>query len=59
MTTAYPYILVVNPELPAKTLQELVALAKSKPDAMNYGSTGVGPPTIWSPSCSTARPASR
>jgi tripartite-type tricarboxylate transporter receptor subunit TctC len=42
MTTAYPYILVVNAELPAKTLQELVALAKSKPDAMNYGSTGVG-----------------
>ena len=42
MTTAYPYILAVNAELPAKTLQELVALAKSKPDAMNYGSTGVG-----------------
>jgi tripartite-type tricarboxylate transporter receptor subunit TctC len=42
MTTAYPYILAVNAELPAKTLQELVALAKSKPEAMNYGSTGVG-----------------
>ncbi|MDP1841031.1 MAG: tripartite tricarboxylate transporter substrate binding protein [Reyranella sp.] len=42
MTTAYPYILVVNSELPAKTLQEFVALAKSKPGAMNYGSTGVG-----------------
>src|SRR5476651_547141 len=42
MTTAYPYILVVNPDLPVKSLQELVALAKSKPGAMNYGSTGVG-----------------
>ncbi|MDB5489557.1 MAG: hypothetical protein JWQ58_3272, partial [Reyranella sp.] len=42
MTTAYPYILVVNSEMPAKTLQEFVALAKSKPGAMNYGSTGVG-----------------
>ncbi len=42
MTTAYPYMLVVTSELPAKTLQEFVALAKSKPDAMNYGSTGVG-----------------
>jgi tripartite-type tricarboxylate transporter receptor subunit TctC len=42
MTTAYPYILVVNAELSAKTLQEFVALAKSKPGAMNYGSTGVG-----------------
>jgi len=42
MTTAYPYVLVVNSELPAKTLHDLVALAKSKPDSMNYGSTGVG-----------------
>ncbi len=42
MTTSYPYILVVNADLPAKTLQEFVALAKSKPGAMNYGSTGVG-----------------
>ena len=42
MTTAYPYILVVNAELPAKTLAEFVALAMAKPDSMNYGSTGVG-----------------
>ena len=42
MTTGYPYILVVNAELPVKTLQEFVALARSKPGAMNYGSTGVG-----------------
>lgn len=42
MTTAYPYILVVNPKLPVKTLQEFVALAKSKPGEFNYGTTGVG-----------------
>jgi tripartite-type tricarboxylate transporter receptor subunit TctC len=42
MTTAYPYVLVVNSESPAKTLQEFVALAKSKPGGLNYGSTGVG-----------------
>lgn len=42
MTTAYPYVMVVNADLPAKTLAEFVALAKAKPDAMNYGSTGVG-----------------
>ena len=42
MTTAYPYMLVVNAALPAKTLAEFVALAKAKPDSMNYGSTGVG-----------------
>ncbi|HKA80311.1 MAG TPA: tripartite tricarboxylate transporter substrate binding protein [Xanthobacteraceae bacterium] len=42
MTTAYPYILVVNAKLPVKSLQEFVALARSKPGAMNYGTTGIG-----------------
>jgi tripartite-type tricarboxylate transporter receptor subunit TctC len=42
MTTSYPYILVVNPSLGVKTVAELVALAKSKPGALNYGTTGVG-----------------
>jgi tripartite-type tricarboxylate transporter receptor subunit TctC len=42
MTTAYPYILVVNADLPVTSLQEFVALARSKPGTMNYGSTGVG-----------------
>jgi tripartite-type tricarboxylate transporter receptor subunit TctC len=42
MTTAYPYILVVNAKLPVKSLQEFVALAKSKPGSMNYGTTGIG-----------------
>lgn len=42
MTTGYPYILVVNADLPAKTLQEFVALARARPGTMNYGSTGVG-----------------
>jgi putative tricarboxylic transport membrane protein len=42
MTTAYPYILVVNAKLPVRSLQDFVALAKSKPGAMNYGTTGIG-----------------
>jgi tripartite-type tricarboxylate transporter receptor subunit TctC len=42
MTTAYPYIMVVNPALGVKTLQEFVALAKSQPGKLNYGTTGVG-----------------
>ena len=42
MTTAYPYILVVNSKLPVKDVKEFVALAKSKPGELNYGSTGVG-----------------
>lgn len=35
-----PYILVVNPAVPAKTVAELVSLAKAKPDALSYGSSG-------------------
>ena len=35
-------ILLVNPALPAKTLAELIALARSRPDGLTYGSQGVG-----------------
>jgi tripartite-type tricarboxylate transporter receptor subunit TctC len=42
MTTSYPYVLVVNPSLGVKSVAELVALAKSKPGALNYGTAGVG-----------------
>jgi tripartite-type tricarboxylate transporter receptor subunit TctC len=35
-------LLVVNPSIPAKTVSELVSLAKSKPGALSYGSAGVG-----------------
>ncbi len=37
-------ILVANPNLPANNVAEFVALAKSKPGTLNYGSTGVGNP---------------
>jgi len=36
------YVLVVNPELPAKTVSEFVALAKARPGQLNYASTGHG-----------------
>jgi len=42
MTTYFPYILVVNAKLPVHSLQDLVALVKSKPGEFNYGTTGVG-----------------
>lgn len=38
----FPNVLVVPPSLGVKTLAELIALAKSKPGQLNYGSTGVG-----------------
>jgi len=37
-----PLALVVNPALPARSVQELVALAKSRPGQLNYSSPGVG-----------------
>lgn len=37
-----PHVLVVNPALPVKTVQEFIALAKAKPGTMNYGSGGNG-----------------
>ena len=37
-----PNMLVVHPALPAKTVKELIALAKARPGQMNYGSSGNG-----------------
>ena len=37
-----PMVVVVNNELPAKNVDELVAYAKSKPGMLNYGSAGTG-----------------
>jgi tripartite-type tricarboxylate transporter receptor subunit TctC len=35
-------VLVVNPALPVKSAADLIALAKSKPGTLNYGSSGTG-----------------
>ena len=42
MIASVPYVMLVQPSVPANSIKELVALAKSKPGQMNYASTGVG-----------------
>jgi tripartite-type tricarboxylate transporter receptor subunit TctC len=42
LTTISPFMLVVHPAVPAKSVKELIALAHSKPNALNFGSAGNG-----------------
>jgi tripartite-type tricarboxylate transporter receptor subunit TctC len=37
-----PIVLLVNPKVPVKNVQELIALMKAKPDELNYASSGNG-----------------
>lgn len=37
-----PFVMAINPQVPAKTVAEFIALAKSKPGQLNYGSAGNG-----------------
>ena len=40
--SSQPYVIVVNPSLPVRSIRDLVALAKARPGAITYGSSGVG-----------------
>jgi tripartite-type tricarboxylate transporter receptor subunit TctC len=42
MVTYSPHLLAVHPSVPAKTVKELIALAKSKPGLLNFGVSGIG-----------------
>jgi tripartite-type tricarboxylate transporter receptor subunit TctC len=40
--TSGSYVVVVNPAVPAKSIEELIALARAKPGQLNYASAGTG-----------------
>lgn len=40
MYASFPYVLIVHPSVPVKTVKELVALAKTQPGKLNFGSAG-------------------
>lgn len=42
LAVATPFVLTVHPSLPAKSVRELVALAKTRPGQINYASGGSG-----------------
>ena len=44
LVAATPNLLVVHPSLPVRSVQDLIALAKAKPGAINYASAGSGSP---------------
>jgi len=41
-TSAFPQVLILNPGVPVKTVQELIVLAKARPGVLTFGSSGVG-----------------
>ncbi|HYH43184.1 MAG TPA: tripartite tricarboxylate transporter substrate binding protein [Burkholderiales bacterium] len=45
LVTVMPFMIVTHPSLPAQSVKELVALARSRPGELNYGSPGNGSTT--------------
>jgi tripartite-type tricarboxylate transporter receptor subunit TctC len=44
LTSNAPFLLLVNPDLPVKSVPDLIKLAKQKPGQLSYGSAGPGSP---------------
>ncbi len=42
MVAYSPHVLAVSPQLPVKDVRELIALAKAKPDSLNFANSGTG-----------------
>ena len=42
LVSQQPFLLVVHPSVPARSVKELVALAKAQPGSLNYASSGAG-----------------
>lgn len=42
LVAAPPYLLVVNPDVPAESVEELVELARAEPGSLNFASSGIG-----------------
>jgi tripartite-type tricarboxylate transporter receptor subunit TctC len=42
MVSSYPFVFAAHPSLPVRSVRELVALARAKPDALDYSSAGAG-----------------
>src|SRR5215471_15215914 len=43
-----PFFMIVHPSVPAKNLKDYIALARSKPGKMNFGTNGTGQIPYWS-----------
>ena len=42
MVAAPPYLVAINPNVPANSISELIGLARAKPKALSFGSSGIG-----------------
>src|ERR1700686_3416433 len=48
LVASVPFVLLVNPSLPVRTVADLIRLAREKPGEFSYGSSGVGgPPHLY------------
>jgi tripartite-type tricarboxylate transporter receptor subunit TctC len=56
LVATVPNVMITQASLPAQTLQEFIAFARSKPGALNFGSGGAAPRTTSPASFSTSSP---